>query len=567
MAAVGASAPQAKGRSALTVVPRYLQRFDSTALPHVFCDVLVIGSGIAGNIAALEAARAGARTLLLTKGEQLESNTLYAQGGIAAALEAADSVDAHGDDTLLAGAGLCDESVVREVIGEAPAAVAGLQDLGVAFDQTSDAPSLHLGREGGHSFRRIAHSQGDGTGRAIQLALAEQLAASPDVRVVTGAFAVDLLTTEDGCAGALVQYRREFRIVRAGAVVLATGGAGRLFRESTNPAVSTGDGIAMAYRAGARVRDLEFMQFHPTVLYLPGAARMLLSEAARGEGALILDQRGERFLPSIDERAELAPRDVVCRAIVGHLLAHGDTHALLDLRGIPEARLRDHLPGVVATGRAAGIDVRREPLPVRPAAHYTIGGVASDIGGRTNVPRLFVAGEVAATGLHGANRLASNSLLEGYVMGARSGRAAAALADGARTAPPVEIRSAPPGRGVNGLDAGDIGRSVASLVWRLAGVMRERDGLLEALSELDRWSRVVMDRQMSGAAGMESQNLTILAGLVAEAALRREETRGVHWRNDFPETDDERFRGNVVQQLGAATVTEPLPVFGAESAA
>jgi L-aspartate oxidase len=345
-------------------------------------------------------------------------------------------------------------------------------------------------------------------------------------------------------------------------VVLATRGAARLFRESTNPAVTTGDGIAMAYRAGASLRDMEFMQFHPTVLYVPGAPRKLVSEAARGEGALILDPKGERFLEAFDSRGELAPRDVVSRAIVAHMLAHGFTHVFLDLRHVDAGRLAERLPGVLETGRAVGIDVTKELLPVRPAAHYTVGGVVADVEGRTDVAGLFAAGEATSSGLHGANRLASNSLLEGVVAGGRAGRCAAA--DAARAGRPVahDLASDGPGPAAGEFDVNDLLRSVESLVWRKAGVQRNEKDLADALSELRRWNRLELTRTMPDQRGVEAQNLCILGELLVEAALTRRETRGVHWRTDHPKRDDARFRAHVVQRRGESARIVPLPAAG-----
>ena len=538
-------------------IPRYLQHFDTALLPQVFSDVLVIGSGIAGHCAALAAAEAGARVLVLTKDGPLESNTLYAQAGIAAPIDVADSVESHVHDTLMAGDGLCHESVVRSVIAEAVSAVDFLAGSGVAFDRDHTSGTLRLGREGGHSHRRVAHANGDVTGREFQRALSTSLIGSRGIRRMSGAFVVDLLTVDSRCIGALALVGGELRVVWAGAVILASGGAGRLFRESTNPSVTTGDGLAMAYRAGAQLRDMEFMQFHPTVLYVPGAGRTLLSEAARGEGAIVRDLRGERFLERYDERGELAPRDVVSRAMVSHMLEHGDAHVFLDLTGIDPDRLASRLPGVVATGREIGLDVTRDPLPVRPAAHYTLGGVVADTEGRTSLAGLYAAGEVSSTGLHGANRLASNSLLEGVVVGRRSGRAAAReSADHQPTSHTIASRGA--GRALHAVDSQDVVHSVESLLWREAGVRRSGDGLLSARTQLASWAPLVLEREMPHPAGMEAQNLCLLGSLLVESALLRRETRGVHWRMDHPTRDDAHFLGHFRVERDQEPHFEPL---------
>jgi L-aspartate oxidase len=537
--------------------PRYLQHFDTALLPQVFADVLVVGSGIAGHCATLAAAEAGARVLMLTKEGPLESSTLYAQGGIAAPLALEDSVDAQVQDTVRAGDGLCHEDVVRSIVGGGAEAIDFLAASGVRFDRDPETGAFRLGREGGHSCRRIAHVK-DATGREFQRALSASVIGSYETRRLDGAFVVDLLTVDDRCVGVLALVGGELRAVWAGAVVLATGGAGRLFRESTNPSVTTGDGLAMAYRAGAELRDMEFMQFHPTVLYVPGAGRKLLSEAARGEGAVVRDVRGRQFLFDFDERGELAPRDVVSRSMVAHMLQHGDTHVLLDLTGIEEERLASRLPGIVATGREIGIDVTRSPLPIRPAAHYTVGGVVADPHGRTSVPGLLAAGEVTSLGLHGANRLASNSLLEGVVVGRRAG--AVAAAEAATCAPQSHaIVSRGPGRALRAVDSEDVVQSVESLLWREAGVQRSGEGLAGARRELAAWSPLVLRREMPHPAGMEAQNLCLLASLLVDSALLREETRGVHWRTDHPERDDDRFAGHFHHAAGREPRYEPLP--------
>ncbi|MCG3133303.1 MAG: L-aspartate oxidase [Planctomycetes bacterium] len=524
----------------------------------MIADVAVVGSGIAGNFAAIEAARAGARVLVLTKDVRLEGNTRWAQGGIAAVLESGDTAERHAADTISAGDGLCRGDVVRSIVGAGPDAIAALEEAGARFDRDDRTGELVLAREGGHQCRRIAHADGDGTGLHIQRALCAAVAAVPGIRVTEKAFVVDVLTGPGGeTAGLLVRVGDELRVVWSRAVVLASGGAARLFRESTNPSVTTGDGIAMAWRAGAAVRDMEFMQFHPTVLYVPGAPRTLLSEAARGEGAVVTDQRGRRFLSDFDPRGELAPRDVVSRAIVEHMDRHGDDHVLLDLSPIAPERLRARLPGVVETGRAVGIDVEREPLPIRPAAHYTVGGVLTDVEGRTTVPGLFAAGEVASNGLHGANRLASNSLLEGVVVGRAAGRAAASHAKSAGAVRPLDLRDDGPGPDAKLLDVADLVRSVASLVWRRAGVRRNGRDLAEARDDLRRWARRALGVSLRRPRGFEAQNLAVLAQLLVEGAALREETRGVHWRGDFPSRDDTRFRAHFVQRRGAEPQAEP----------
>lgn len=542
----------------MTPLPRHLRAFETRVLPQFFADVVVVGTGIAGNAAILAASRAGARVVAVTKDGRLESNTLYAQAGIAAAVGEDDSLESHVRDTLAAGDGLCHEDVVRSVVAGGPAALRELESMKVPFDRDHETGHLSLGREGGHCVRRVARALGDSTGRQIQMAMTQVVSDLTGVRVVDGSFAIDLLTEGGRCVGLLAEVRGEPHVLWGGAVVLATGGAARLFRESTNPQVTTGDGIAMAYRAGATLRDMELMQFHPTVLYVPGAPRKLVSEAARGEGALVVDARGERFLNSFDSRGELAPRDVVSRAMVSHMLAHGYTHVYLDLRHIPLARLQEHLPGVLETGRAVGIDVTRDLLPVRPAAHYTIGGLAVDLDGRSDLAGLYAAGEATSSGLHGANRLASNSLLEGMVAGARAGAAAAEEASRIGRPAAFDLQSAGPGPAAGEVDVDDLMRSVESLVWRKAGVQRNERDLADALAELRRWNRLVLTRTLPEQRGVEAQNLCVLAELLVEAALLRRETRGVHWRTDFPSRDDVGMLAHVVHRRGEAARLVPL---------
>jgi L-aspartate oxidase len=407
--------PDALGR-------RYLLRFDTEGCTQHVCDVLVVGSGIAGLTAALAASRTR-KVALVTKGVITETNTWYAQGGIAGAVGEADSVELHLADTLVVGQGLCDEDVVRAVVGEAPEALADLQELGVGFDLEAGG-EVALAREGGHSLPRVLHS-GDSTGATIQSALTKALRSASQVDVYEQRFLVDLLTAGDRCVGALVLDTETggSEVFWARAVVLATGGAGQAYRVTTNPLIATGDGLAAAWRAGAEVADLEFVQFHPTALDHDAAPRFLLTEALRGEGAHLLDAHGKRFMLDVHPLAELAPRDVVSRAIERVMAEDGRNNVSLDARHLGEEYLRSRFPTIWAACADAGYNLARDLVPVAPAAHYIVGGVRVDIDGRTTVPGLYASGEVTASGLHGANRLASNSLLEGLVFGARAAAA------------------------------------------------------------------------------------------------------------------------------------------------
>ncbi len=544
-------------RPLLDLVPRYLVDLDASTTPQVFTDTLIVGSGVAGLRAALEAVRHG-DVLLVTKSSIRESNTEYAQGGVAAVLSKTDSTDEHVRDTLEAGAGLCHEDVVRTVVEEGPARLREVLDWGGNFDR-KDGEVL-LTREGGHSRARIAHAGGDATGHEIMNLFIRRVRES-GTRIWENSFLVDLITRDGECLGALVQAQQgERRIVWAGATVLCSGGCGRIYRESTNPAVATGDGIACAYRSGAEVRDLEFVQFHPTVLYIAGAERKLISEAVRGEGAVLRNLAGERFLADRVPGAELAPRDVVSREIVREMVARGDTHVLLDLRGLGASRIAERFPGLAATCASFGIDPATTPIPVRPSAHYTIGGVAVDGDGATTVGRLFAAGEVTASGLHGANRLGSNSLLEGLVYGSRAGDRAGRLAAElrGRARPVTGFREAGPPPAREAMDLPDMRNSLKALIGREAGILRSGERLRRALATVEAWGTYVLPRRFDASAGWELQNMMILGRLLLEAALRREESRGAHFREDFPRRDDRRWRGHLAFRRGRGIAFEPL---------
>jgi L-aspartate oxidase len=527
---------------------RYLVRFDTRELPLRWSDVLVIGSGVAGLTTAITAAEAGASVIVATKAAAEESNTLYAQGGVAAVLEEGhligDSHEKHVDDTLVAGAGLCDEEVVRMVVREGSEAVRALIQMGANFDRTPQG-ALALTQEGGHSAPRILHATGDATGQEIERALLERARRTPRIRFLEHAFVVDLVATDGECQGALVwDHGQGLQFVAARATVLAAGGAGRVFRETTNPSVATGDGLAMAYRAGATLLDMEFMQFHPTTLYLAGAARKLITEALRGEGGHLVDADGVRFMREVHDRAELAPRDIVARAIVRRHRETGGRGIYLDVTHIDAAVLRARFPGIDRLCKSYGLDFTRDPLPIQPSAHYTIGGVKIDAEGQTDVPRLLCVGEVSCSGLHGANRLGSNSLLEGLVYGRRAGARAARLAQEsmggvARLAleTSAEVRS---GRRTE-IDIEDLIASLRAETWRNLAIERDAAGLKHVIERIQFWSGYVLPEVFAGPRGWELQNLLTVAGLMAQAALARQESRGAHHRLDFPEPD-ERFR-------------------------
>jgi L-aspartate oxidase len=528
---------------------RYLLPLDLARAPAYRFDVVVLGSGIAGASAALAAAAEGASVALLAKAELAESNTHWARGGMAAVLAAPDAVASHVEDTLRVGCGLSEPAVVEAVVRAGPAAVERLLELGVELDRDPSG-ALALSKEGGHSHARIVHAHGDATGAELQRGLSAALLAERGVAVFPRTFGIDVLTDGAGRAvGVLCQTARgETVAFGAGQVVLATGGAGQLYRETTNPVIATGDGVAMGLRAGAAVRDLEFVQFHPTCLYIAGAARVLISEVVRGHGGILVDRHGVRFMPHYHEDAELAPRDVVSRAVAARMAATADTSVYLDLSHI-DGDPHELFPSVSRICRFFGIDIARDPVPVRPGAHYLIGGLSTDLDGQTSVDGLRAVGECASSGLHGANRLGSNSLLEGAVLGARAGAAAA------RAGREADLRGVPPvpGRALRALPDGvqvsleDILYSLKSLMWRQVGVERTRDGLEDAVAKIRFWTRAVTALDLRSARELELVNMLSVSRLVALGALAREESRGTHFRTDLPVARED-WRAHVVQR-------------------
>lgn len=507
-------------------------------IERVSADYLIIGSGIAGLRAAAELVAHG-RVLILTKSEPGAGSTGYAQGGIAAAVGPDDSPELHARDTMEAGDGLCDRGAVDVLVTEGPRDVRELIDWGAAFDRAPDG-SLDLAREGAHSVRRVLHAR-DATGREIARVLAARLQGLPSVAVVDHATAVQAIV-EDGVVAGVRFLDRGGRLIeaRAGATLLATGGAGQVFRETSNPTVATGDGVALAYLAGARVADLEFVQFHPTVLAVAGAPRHLLSEALRGEGGRLVNADGDAFMHRYDARGDLASRDVVSQAIVRESERTGRP-VYLTMSHLTTAVVRERFPAIAALCRGVGLDLATDRLPVGPAAHYLMGGVVTDLAGRTSVPGLFAAGEVACTGVHGANRLASNSLLEGLVFGGRAGRAMVdwRAAPWAGDATPGRSDPAPTGAPlVAPMDES----ALRELTWQHAGVYRHGDGLRTALASLSAAAGELARQQTTGAsmtpATWRTTSLIVVASLIVQAALRREESRGGHSRTDFSQRDD-----------------------------
>jgi len=516
-------------------------------------DVVVVGSGIAGLSAALHARAAGYGVVVVTKVNITDGSTRWAQGGIAAVLDPADTPAEHLSDTMAAGVGLCAEPAVRVLVNEGPARLHELVSLGAEFDRDA-AGRFQLTREGGHRRNRIVHAGGDATGAEVQRALEAAIGRDPGITVLEHALVLDLLTAANGrTAGVTLHVLGEgspdgVGAVLARAVVLATGGMGQVFAATTNPAVSTGDGVAVALRAGAVVTDLEFVQFHPTALYLGPAARgqqPLISEAVRGEGAVLVDGDGKRFMPVLHELADLAPRDVVAKAILRVMQSQGLDHVWLDARGLGAELLERRFPSIMARCRQAGVDPVTEPIPVLPAAHYASGGVRTDLDGRTSVPGLYACGEVACTGVHGANRLASNSLLEGLVFAGRIG------ADLARELPP-RAEPAVDGTVPAGLVDPVVRPDLAAAMSAGAGVIRTDRSLADtaiALATLGGRGGAA-----PGPAAWDVTNLHTVGSALVAAAARREETRGCHWREDFPDRDDARWLGHLVAAIGPAGV-------------
>jgi L-aspartate oxidase len=504
-------------------------------------DFIVIGSGVAGLRASIELAQTGAKVTVLTKDKASESNTEYAQGGVAVVLSDDDKASLHEEDTLIAGAGLCDTEAVKTLVEGGTKYIQQLIDWGTEFDR--EGGKLIFTQEAAHSRRRILHAHGDSTGKEIVRALISRARQEKTIVLMPFANTESLLVSDGRCVGVrfLDPILRSPRDIFAKAVILCTGGAGQLYLHTTNPSIATGDGMAMAYFAGAEMADMEFVQFHPTALNLEKAPRFLLSEAMRGEGGILRNIHGERFMSNYDERLELAPRDIVARSIVAEIRKTGSRTAFLDMTHLDEEFLKHRFPKIYEVCRSYGLNIAKDMLPVSPASHYCMGGIRTDLYGRSTVKGLYAAGEVSCTGVHGANRLASNSLLEGLVFGARAGEAM--IADTGQW-------SVVSGQLEENSQFNDFGSDIATAVkkrvkrvmWERVGISRDKDSLNRALKEFKQISKATL--------GTSSKNFVTVATLVTKSALWREESRGGHYRTDFTERDDANFDKHSIQKIG-----------------
>lgn len=515
---------------------RHLVEVDLRTIPAYRFDVVIVGGGVAGDAAALSAASDGKSVAVVTKSSLSNSNTNMAQGGMAAVMTTGDSFESHIQDTIEVGVGLCDEALVRKVVEGGPDAVNHLLYLGAEFDKNSTGV-LDCSREGGHRHERVVHANGDATGREIQRVLTNAVTGHDLITPFPNTFALDIVTAE-GVAYGVVARDATGKLVlfTSTQIILATGGGGQLYRETTNPTIATADGVAIAYRAGAVIRDPEFFQFHPTCLYIAGAARVLMSEILRGHGGVLRNRHAERFMPEAHPDADLAPRDVVSRAVFRQMVETKDTNVYLDLS---EVDGDPHLlfPGISKMCGFFGIDIASDPVPVRPGAHYMIGGVQVDHEGRTTIPGVWAVGECASSGLHGANRMGSNSLLEGMVLGESAGRNAAFDCESKSRHRPSRILRRKLDAAPTGIELGisDLIYSMKSLMWRHVGLERDAELLQEAIEHLTFWFDATRRLAPAEPRAWELVNMLTVANLAALGANERRESRGVHYRTDFVE--------------------------------
>jgi L-aspartate oxidase len=518
---------------------RHLVEVDLRSIPAYRFDVVIVGGGVAGDSAALTAASEGKTVAIVTKSSLDNSNTNMAQGGMAAVMTEGDSFESHIRDTLEVGVGLCDEAVVRKVVSAGPDAVKQLLELGAEFD-TTPSGELDCSREGGHRHSRVVHAHGDATGHEIQRVLTNAVTGHDLITVFPHTFALDIVTA-DGEAYGVVSRDSSGNLVlfSSSNIILATGGGGQLYRETTNPTIATADGVAIAYRAGAVIRDPEFFQFHPTCLYIAGAARVLISEIVRGHGGVLRDRNGERFMPTSHPDAELAPRDVVSRAVFRQMISTKDTNVYLDLSEV-DGDPHVMFPGISKMCGFFGIDIAKDPVPVRPGAHYMIGGIYVDHESRSSIPGVWAVGECASSGLHGANRMGSNSLLEGMVLGNVAGISVANADSSRHRHRPSRILRRKLDVAPRGIELGisDLIYSLKSLMWRQVGLERDGDSLKEAKNHLTFWSDAVLRLAPAEQRAWELVNMLTVANLATMGAQSRCESRGVHYRTDFTDLSE-----------------------------
>lgn len=538
------------------MIGRYLVDINPSKIPQEETDFLVIGSGNAGLRAAIEVAKHG-KVLLISKAQVREGSTVRAQGGIAVAMSPEDDVSYHVSDTLKAGAGLCDETAVRTMVEDGIERVKELISWGAKFDR-QESGELAFGMEAAHGVRRVVHARGDATGEETEDVLVSTALKSRNVHLMEYHFVVDLFTDLDTCYGAIALDKdQNLLLISAKAVILASGGLGQIYKYTSNPEVATGDGYAIAYRAGCELTDMEFVQFHPTILYLQGAPRFLITEAVRGEGGILSNGRGERFMERYDERLELAPRDVVSRAIVMEMERTERNCVYLDVTDLDPSFIKSRFPNIYKTCQLYGIDITTDLIPVQAAAHFMMGGVKTDLKAQTNIKGLFACGEIACTGVHGANRLASNSLSEGLVFGSRAGAAAVEYAKakvGARhTIPPhkdIDIDIPPKRTGgdasgapeVSISDIEEVRSQLRELMWQKAGIIRDGENLKNALITVNKWEASCFPNNRGS---FELQNMIQTSKLIIQASLKREESRGAHYRKDFPYPDDLNWKRRI----------------------
>ena len=521
------------------MIPDYLISFNSEKLHSEETDFLIIGSGVAGLRAAFELKKF--KTIIALKNGIEETSSYNAQGGIAVALSSEDEKGEHIKDTLKTGCGISDKRAVEILVKEGEERVKELIKMNFEFDKENG--KFHFTLEGGHSRPRVLHSKGDFTGKSLTTFLYKKISSYPNIKILHSLFLIDLLVKENRVYGGIFldTEKKKIFIIKSKGVILATGGAGNIYQETTNPASITGDGIAIAYRAGAVLSDMEFVQFHPTTFYMAGAPRFLISESVRGEGGILRNSKGERFMFKYHKDGELAPRDIVARAIIDEMKKTSSNCVYLDLTHLKKTYIKKRFPHISKFCIAYGIDIKNDFIPVRPSAHYFIGGIKTDLWGQTNIKNLFACGETASTGVHGANRLASNSLLEGLVFGARCGKKIIEVCNG-RKNKNIKFKYKFPQKADILIDKYDLKRSIRSLMWRNVGIEREEKQLKYAYEKLKNWEKYAFLKEFYDKDGFEALNMLIVAKLITYSALKRRESRGTHYRLDYPFSDDKNWK-------------------------